>query len=157
MSNGVFPYVNHKPLHIVTYRTETSKLRGPDREHPKILRNAVYILTNIYGSQGSYTNKTNPVALARKRAIQTERPPLVGEVSVNFSGQRLSRGQRNGSPQTYSRFSRPEPLLFLPSSSSIVLTRLSGPRSRPTTKAPKARCKCCGRVFGCDLNPRVHF
>jgi hypothetical protein len=26
-----------------------------------------------------------------------------------------------------------EPLLFLPSSSSIVLTRLSGPRSRPTT------------------------
>jgi hypothetical protein len=33
----------------------------------------------------------------------------------------------------YSRFSRPEPQLFLPSSSSIVLTRLSGPRSRPTT------------------------
>jgi hypothetical protein len=30
----------------------------------------------------------------------------------------------------YSRFSRLEPLLFLPSSSSIVLTRLSGPRSR---------------------------
>jgi hypothetical protein len=29
--------------------------------------------------------------------------------------------------------SRPEPLLFLPSSSSIVLTKLSGPRSRPTT------------------------
>jgi hypothetical protein len=33
----------------------------------------------------------------------------------------------------YSRFSRPEPLLFPPSSSSVVLTRLSGPRSRPTT------------------------
>jgi hypothetical protein len=30
-------------------------------------------------------------------------------------------------------FSRPE-LLFLPSSSSVVLTRLSGPRSRPTTQ-----------------------
>jgi hypothetical protein len=30
-------------------------------------------------------------------------------------------------------FYRPEMLLFLPSSSSIVLTRLSGPRSRPTT------------------------
>jgi hypothetical protein len=28
---------------------------------------------------------------------------------------------------------RPQPLFFLPSSSSIVLTRLSGPRSRPTT------------------------
>jgi hypothetical protein len=33
----------------------------------------------------------------------------------------------------YSRFSRPEPLLFLSSSSSIVLTRLSGPHYRPTT------------------------
>jgi hypothetical protein len=30
-------------------------------------------------------------------------------------------------------FSRPEPLLFLSSSSSVVLMRLSGPRSRPTT------------------------
>jgi hypothetical protein len=29
--------------------------------------------------------------------------------------------------------SRPEPLLFLPSSSSVVLSRLSGPRSRLTT------------------------
>jgi hypothetical protein len=33
----------------------------------------------------------------------------------------------------YYRFPRPEPLLFLPSSSSVVLTRLSGARSRPTT------------------------
>jgi hypothetical protein len=32
----------------------------------------------------------------------------------------------------YSRLSRPQPLLF-PSSSSVVLTRLSGPHSRPTT------------------------
>jgi hypothetical protein len=27
-----------------------------------------------------------------------EPPPLVGEVSANFSGQSVSRGQRNGSP-----------------------------------------------------------
>jgi hypothetical protein len=33
----------------------------------------------------------------------------------------------------YSRLPKPEPLLFLSSSSSVVLTRLSGPRSRPTT------------------------
>jgi hypothetical protein len=33
----------------------------------------------------------------------------------------------------YSRLSRPKPLLFLPSSSSVVLMRLSGPGSRPTT------------------------
>jgi hypothetical protein len=32
----------------------------------------------------------------------------------------------------YSRLSRLEPLLFLPSSTSIVLTRLSAPCSRPT-------------------------
>jgi hypothetical protein len=33
----------------------------------------------------------------------------------------------------YSRISRPKPLLFLSSSSSIVLMRLSGSRSRPIT------------------------
>jgi hypothetical protein len=30
-------------------------------------------------------------------------------------------------------FHRPEPLRFLPSSSSVVLTRLSGPRSKSST------------------------
>jgi hypothetical protein len=45
----------------------------------------------------------------------------------------VPRGQRDESLRRYSRISRPEPLLFLPSSSSVVLTRLSGPRSRPTT------------------------
>jgi hypothetical protein len=30
--------------------------------------------------------KTNSVALARKRTMPTERPPLVGEVSANFCG-----------------------------------------------------------------------
>jgi hypothetical protein len=43
----------------------------------------------------------------------------------------MSRGQRDGSLQPYSRISRPEPLLFLSSSSSIVLTRLSGPQNNP--------------------------
>jgi hypothetical protein len=42
--------------------------------------------------------------------------------STNCCGQRVLRGQRNGSPRSYSRFSWPEPLLFLPSSSSVVLT-----------------------------------
>jgi hypothetical protein len=45
----------------------------------------------------------------------------------------VTRGQRDGSPRPYSRISSPEPLLFIPSSSSVVLTRLSGPHSRPTT------------------------
>jgi hypothetical protein len=67
------------------------------------------------------------------QANYTELPPLGGELSANFCGYKSSRGFRNGSPQTYSRVPRPEPLLFLPSSSSVVLTSLSGPRSRPTT------------------------
>jgi hypothetical protein len=32
-------------------------------------------------------------------------------------------------PHGRTRFSRPEPLLYLPSSSSVILTRQSGPRS----------------------------
>jgi hypothetical protein len=43
---------------------------------------------------------------------------------VVWSARRISR--------PYSRLSRPEPLLFFPSSSSVVPTRLSGPRSRTT-------------------------
>jgi hypothetical protein len=34
------------------------------------------------GLRKATTNKTNSVALVRKRTIQTERPPLVGEVSA---------------------------------------------------------------------------
>jgi hypothetical protein len=63
----------------------------------------------------------------------SERQPLIDEVSANFCGQRVSHGQRNGSPRPYSRISRPEPLLSLPSRSSSVFTRLSGPHSRPAT------------------------
>jgi hypothetical protein len=45
------------------------------------------------------TTKQTPWPLVRKRTIPTERPPLVGEVSVNFCGYRVSPGQRNGSPR----------------------------------------------------------
>jgi hypothetical protein len=40
--------------------------------------------TKIYTD--STNNKTNSGALVRQRTIPTERPPLVGEVSANFSG-----------------------------------------------------------------------
>jgi hypothetical protein len=73
------------------------------------------------------------VASVRERTIAAERPPLVSEVSANFCGYRVSCGKSDGSPRPYFLFYRPEPLLFLPISSSIVLTRLSVPRSRPTT------------------------
>jgi hypothetical protein len=84
-------------------------------------------------NRGKQTNKqTNSVVWVLERTRLTERS-LVGVVSANFCGLRVSRGQRGGSLRRHSRLSRPEPLLFLPSSSSVVLTRLSGPRSRPTT------------------------
>jgi hypothetical protein len=43
----------------------------------------------------------------------------------------MPRGERDGSLRPYNRISRPELLFFLPSSSSIVLTRMNGTRSRP--------------------------
>jgi hypothetical protein len=55
--------------------------------------------------------KRNFGALVRQRTTSTERPPLVGEVSANFSGERLSDGQRNESPRPLFRFSRPKSLL----------------------------------------------
>jgi hypothetical protein len=65
--------------------------------------------------------------------LSTQRPSLVGEVSANFMRIEGCRVVSAAYPlRPLSRFSRPEPLLFLPSSSSVVLTRLRGPRSRPT-------------------------
>jgi hypothetical protein len=67
------------------------------------------------------------------RAIYTNRAALVGEVSANVCGKRVPRRQRDGSLRPYSRLSRPEPLMFLQSCSSVVLTSLSEPCSRATT------------------------
>jgi hypothetical protein len=69
------------------------------------------------------------------RAIYTDRATATCRRSYCqlFCGYRVSRGQRDESLRPYSRISRPESLLFLSSSSSTVLTKLSGPRSRPTT------------------------
>jgi hypothetical protein len=72
----------------------------------------------------------NSVALVREKTIPTRWLLLFGEVSANFCGKRVSCGQRDGSLRPYSRLTRLELLLFLSSSSSILLTRLSGPRSR---------------------------
>jgi hypothetical protein len=74
----------------------------------------------------------NSVALVRQRTIPIEQPPLLGEVSANFSGQRVSRGQRKEIP-TAVNFGLLNRSRYFLSNSSIILTRLSGPRSRPTT------------------------
>jgi hypothetical protein len=43
------------------------------------------------------SKKLNSVASVRERSISTEQTPLVGEVTDNFCGYRVSRGQRKGS------------------------------------------------------------
>jgi hypothetical protein len=52
---------------------------------------------------------------------------------ANFCRWMVVCDQPNGSPWPHSRISTPKPLLFLPSSSSIVLAWLSAPHYRPTT------------------------
>jgi hypothetical protein len=78
--------------------------------------------------------RPNSVASVRERNLPTERPPFIGEVSVTFFADRwVPRGKGDGSLRQYFRFHKPEQLLCLPDSSSIILMRLSGPRSRPIT------------------------
>src|SRR5215469_15409382 len=81
--------------------------------------------------------KLNSVALVRERTIPTERPPPVSEVVPTFADRGVSRGQRNGSPPAVNLCFVDRSRYFFYSSSSSVnlqrLTRLSGPRSRPTT------------------------
>jgi hypothetical protein len=71
----------------------------------------------------NFLYKKNSVAWAREKTIPTERPSLVSEVSSSVTNPL----------RPYSQFYRPKPLRSLSSSSPIVLTRFSGPRSRPTT------------------------
>jgi hypothetical protein len=61
---------------------------------------------NYYNFKYYFCQLTYSVALVRKRTILTERQQLVGEVSANFCGLRVPRGQRDGSLRPYSRLSR---------------------------------------------------
>jgi hypothetical protein len=44
-----------------------------------------YVTDRSHGNVTTQENKTNYMAFVRKQTIPTERPPLVGEVSANFS------------------------------------------------------------------------
>jgi hypothetical protein len=82
--------------------------------------------TPLYKSTCNY-------ALVRKRTIPTAWPPLVGEVSANFLDRECRVVSATDPHGRIFGFLDPEPLFFHSSSSSVILTRLSGPRSRPTT------------------------
>ena len=77
---------------------------------------------------------THSVVLVRERTIPTERPPPVGEVSANFWEQRCFTWSAQRIPTAVNLcFLDRSRYFFNSSSSSIDLTRLSGPRSRPPT------------------------
>jgi hypothetical protein len=78
-------------------------------------------------------NKQTPWSESASELYRPSDSRLWAKLVPTFADRGVPRGQRDGSLRPYSRVSRPEPLLFLPSSSSVLLTRLSGPRSRPTT------------------------
>jgi hypothetical protein len=63
--------------------------------------------------------------------MQTERPPLVGEIVPTFGDGGCRVVSATDSHGRESRFSRPQPFIFLPSSSSVVFSRLSEHRFRP--------------------------
>jgi hypothetical protein len=77
--------------------------------------------------------KHNSVVLVRKRTIPTEPPQPAGEVSVNLTDRECGVVSATDLHGRNLGFLDPEPLLFHSSSSTIILTRLSGPRSRPNT------------------------
>jgi hypothetical protein len=55
-------------------------------------------------TQGIAHLLTYSVALVRKRTIPIERPPLVGEISANFCGWSVPRGQRDILTAVFSDF-----------------------------------------------------
>jgi hypothetical protein len=70
--------------------------------HPQLPSRRIYYQKasnnrKIFVASAVSQDKLNSVALVRKAAVPTERPQLVGEVSANFCGCRVSHAQRNGS------------------------------------------------------------
>jgi hypothetical protein len=76
--------------------------------------------------------KLNSVALVREETIPTERPPIVGEVSANFLRiEGVAWSARRIPTAVFSDFYTGAATISS-KYSSVVLTRLSGLRSKPT-------------------------
>jgi hypothetical protein len=74
--------------------------------NPKLIQYEI-----IHKKQTKQT-ETNSVAWVRERTVPTQRLPLVDEINVNFCGETVPRGQRDGSSRLYSRISRPSRYFF---------------------------------------------
>jgi hypothetical protein len=88
---------------------------------------------NICRTNSALYIKETPWPKSARELYRPSDSRLSAKLVPTFADRGMSRGQLKRFLRSQSRFSRPEPLLFLPGSSSVVLTRLSGPRSRPTT------------------------
>jgi hypothetical protein len=77
--------------------------------------------------------QTNSVASVRERTIPTERPPLVNGVSAKFADRGCRVVNTKDPCGRILGFQDRSRCFFLSIISSIVLTRLTGPRSRPIT------------------------
>jgi hypothetical protein len=122
--------------HLVGYRTRDLPVCSivPQRLSYRVPPGAVYpnIIVII-------------IPITKKKQIQTPRPESTSELHQpserllsanlvsNFADRGVSRSQSDGSPYDRNLDFQTGAATFLPSSSSIVLTRLSRPRSRPTT------------------------
>jgi hypothetical protein len=137
------PSQSHNYIYGVIYPRDASEFnrRRFDNNHHNEGNSAYWFyifklknnINNIINVLMNMTPKLNFVALVREGLYRQSGRRLSAKLVSTFCGQRVLRGQRGESLRPYSRFSKPEPLLFLSSSSRIVLTRLSGSRSRPTT------------------------
>jgi hypothetical protein len=73
------------------------------------------------------------MALVHKETIPNKRHPLVGEVSANLQTEGVAWSAQRIPMVINLSFLDLEPLLFDSSSSSVILTSLSRPHSRPIT------------------------
>jgi hypothetical protein len=73
------------------------------RWHSRLMWNIGNYLSDY--TSASHSSRQNSTALVCKWTIPTKWPPLVSEVSANFCGQRVLRGQHNGSLRPYSLLS----------------------------------------------------
>jgi hypothetical protein len=89
-------------------------------------------MKHVYSFTKTKKKKKTPWSESASELHRLSDLRLSTKLVTTFADRGVSRSQRNGSLRPFSRFSRPKPLLLLSSSSSVVLTRLGGPRCRPT-------------------------
>jgi hypothetical protein len=78
----------------------------PHKHDPCDTKEKKHVLKTLKAeSETARLHISDSVALVRERTILAERRLLVGEIAAKFCRERVSRGQRDRSPRSYSSFS----------------------------------------------------